>query len=155
MAYTAQTLTPASGTDGRVRNVENQKILAGISKWELQQTATPLPYPHFESPTQANGLVVPYKLRGTGDYKVNITGWFNTNSTDGTPVTSSTNFVNGSFITVDLINVKSGTGGYSGYAGVYGMVANLQTTVDVNNQIETFTCTLEVSGPLPVWGAVV
>lgn len=151
MAFTAQTLTAVSGTDGRVRNADTQKILAGISKWDLQQTATPLPYPHFESPTQANGLVVPYKLRGLGDYKVNITGWFNI-SADGTPVVASSNIVNGSYSTIDLINNKTGT--QTGYQNVYGMWANVQTTTDVNNQVETFTATFEVSGPLPVWGVV-
>lgn len=151
MAYTAQTLTPIAGTDGRVRNYDTQKIISGISKWSLQQTTTPLPYPHFESLTQANGLVVPGKLRGLGDYKVNIEGWFNINVTDGTTVTTSTNFVNGSYILVDLLVSKTTS---QGYGAVEGWVANLVTDVDVNNQVEKFTMTLEVSGPIPVFGVV-
>ncbi len=153
MAFTTQTLAAVSGTDGRVRNVDTQKILSGISKWELQQTAAPLPYPHFESGVQANGLVVPNKLRGLGDYKVNITGWFNVNATDGTPVTTSSNIVNGSYVTVDLINNKTGTA--KGYANVPGWLTNIVTTTDVNNQVEAFTATLDVDGILPVWGTVV
>lgn len=151
MAYTAQTLTPDIGTDGRVRNFTTQKIISGISKWSLNQTAAVVPYPHFESSTQANGTVVPNKLRGLGDYKVNIEGWFNINVTDGTPVTSSTNFVNGAYVVVDLLNNKTSS---LGYGSVPGWVSNLVLDVDVNNQVQKFTMTLEVDGPLPVWGVV-
>lgn len=154
MAFTAQTLAADAGTDGRVRQVTNQKIIAGINKWERTGTAATMPYPHFESSTQANSMVVPNKLRGLGDNKFNVAGWYNTNGTDGTEVTSSTNIVNGSYVYMDFIMVKSGTGGTLGYANVPGWISNLNVTVDVNNQVQSFTCTLDVDGPLPAVGVV-
>ncbi len=150
MAFTAQTLTATVGTDGRVRNVDTQKILAGINKWELNEPVSILPYPHFESPTQANGTVKPLKLRSIGDTKFNLAGWYNSNVTDGTSVVASTDIVGGAYVTMDFFVSKTSS---RGYPGVVGWIKDLDVTTDEQG-ICQFTCTLDVDGLLPVFGAI-
>lgn len=153
MAFSAQTLAAVAGTDGRVRQTDNSQIIAGIDKWERTGQATIIPYPHFESETEANtNLVKPNKLRGLGDDKFNVHGWYNLNIIDGTEVVGGTEIINGAYVTMDFIVSKETS---QGYANVSGWIANLNVTVDENNKVAEFTATLDVDGVITPFGIVV
>lgn len=154
MADVAQTFAPVSGTDGRVKKYDasNPTIIAGISAWQRMSKANIFPIPHFESPANADGLVQPRKLRGTGDNQVRIEGIVNTNATDQTEI-GTTALTNGKAVALDLIVTRTGTA--KGYPNVVGWVSDFQLGTKINNEAATFSCVVEVDGVFPAYGTVV
>ncbi len=152
MADTTQTLTPTSGTDGRVKlHGSPPTRLAGISEWKRQSKTTAMPFPHFESGANTDGLVQPGKLRGLGDTTVAITGWYNINVTDQTEI-GTTGLDNGVYVALDLVVSKDIA---TGYSNVPGWITNFETGQKIDNQVCMFTATLDVDGVFPSYGPVV
>jgi hypothetical protein len=150
---TSQTLTPTTGTDGRVKNrtAGADIILAGITAWDLDTTAQVAPVIHFESAASAQGIVFPSDKLGTiGDWKVNIAGIYNIHTTSNTEG-SQTQLVNGKRVIIDLLISKASGLGYPSCTGV---VSNFKDGQKLGNELCTFTCTIEGYGIAPVYGTV-
>jgi hypothetical protein len=144
-----QTMTPTSGTDGRVQTTTGTQI-AGISSWRRSSKTNVIPIPHFESPANADGLVQPRKLRGLGDGGtiafegiVNLT----TAGTGGT----HTVMENGLYVSLDLLISRTAA---LGYPDVVGWISDFQVGSKISNEAATFSATLEVDGVFPAYGTV-
>ncbi len=152
MAFTAQTFSPTSGTDGRMRNATTQKILAGFSKWERGGKAAMIPIPHFETGSDVlTGTVQADVLKGLGDNQFSVEGIYNFNAVDATE-TGTTGVTVGASITADFIDSKTVP---SGYQNVLCWVSDFKHGTTINNQAASFSATLTVRGVCPTWGVIV
>lgn len=149
---TTQTLAAYSGTDGRVKTHSGDVILAGIKSWKRNSQAAMIPLPNFESPADATAFptVQPYKLKGLGDNTVDIEGFYNTNVTAATE-TGNTGIYNGAYVALDLYISRTLA---KGYDNVIGWVSNFVVTNTIDNQAVSFTATISVDGPFPIYGTV-
>jgi hypothetical protein len=149
---TTQTFAPYAGTDGRVKTSVGDVIIAGIKSWKRGSQAAPIPIPHFESSADATAFptVQPNVLKGLGQNTVDLEGIYNTNAVAATE-TGNTALYNGAYVSLDLY--ISRTLG-KGYDSVPGWVTNFAVTNTIDNQAVSFTCTVTVDGPFPLYGTV-
>jgi hypothetical protein len=149
---TTQTFAPYAGTDGRVKTSVGDVIIAGIKNWKRNSQAAMIPLANFESSADATAYptVQPNQLKGLGSNTVDIEGFYNTNATAATE-TGNTGIYNGAYVALDLF--ISRTLG-KGYDAVPGWVSNFVVTNTIDNQAVTFTATITVDGPFPIYGTV-
>jgi hypothetical protein len=150
---TTQTLTPTTGTDGRVKNrtAGADVIIAGLTSWDLDQSTQVAPVLDFEASASAEGVVFPRdKLVTIGDWKANIAGIYNLNST-ATTEGAQTLLKNGKRVILDLVVSKATS---VGYAGCTGVISNFKDGQKMGNELCTFTCSVEFYGVPPAFGAV-
>lgn len=133
--------TFTSGTAGRVR-IALDVVVAGITKWDINKTATVIPIPHFESTADADGVIHPNHLVGlAGPHTVTLEGYFNsdaTNKTDGSTIGIKV----GVAVTLDLLITRTPLG----YINVPGTVTKFNLSVAVENQPARFTAEVAVNG---------
>lgn len=134
--------TFTSGTAGRVRIGASSTVVAGITKWSMNKTATVIPIPHFESTADGDGVIHPNHLIGlAGPHTISIEGYFNsdgTNKTDGSTIGIKV----GVAVTIDLLITRAPLG----YLDVAGTVTRFNAEVAVENQPARFTAEIAVNG---------
>lgn len=152
MPDVAQTLDVNQGTDGRVKlHGASPVILAGVYKWMRKGKTNVIRFPHFESGADLQTSTVQANiLKGLGENSVDIEGYVNLSATDQTE-TGTTGITNGAVVALDLMSSKTLSKGYS---NVVGIVSNFQLGQEVENKMHIFSCTVEVDGVFPTWGAV-
>ncbi len=140
--------SPKTGTDGRVRS--GGAIVAGITSWDVTETAGEVNLTNFESTANADGIVYATKAVGIGTWQVDLEGIFNTDATDetegGTP-----GLRNGLTVVLDLIADKTNS---KGYDDATGFVSNFKRGVKIENTAFTFTMSVTGTGPFPAFGTV-
>ncbi len=134
--------TFTSGTAGRVRIGGSDTVVGGITKWEMNKTATVIPIPHFESTADGDGVIHPNHLIGlAGPHTCTLEGYFNsdsTNKTDGSTIGIKV----GVAVTLDLLITRNPLG----YLNVPGTVTRFSLSVAVENQPARFTAEVAVNG---------
>lgn len=134
--------TFTSGTVGRVRVGAGNTVVAGITKWTLTKPHNLVRIPHFESPTDGDGLVHPNHLKGIGGpHTGTLEGYFNsdaTNKTDGAAIGLS----NGATVTLDLLITRVPFG----FLDLVVTITSFSVEVAIENQPARFTAQFEVDG---------
>lgn len=134
--------TFTSGTAGRVRIGAGNTVVAGITKWELNKSATVIPIPHFESTADGDGVIHPNHLIGlAGPHTCTLEGYFNTDTTNRTDG-STIGLKVGVAVTLDLLITRNP----DGFNNVAGTVTRLNISVAVENQPARFTAEVAVNG---------
>jgi hypothetical protein len=131
-----------SGTAGDVYVAGH--LVAGIYTWKLDQQTAPVPIPNFQSPIDGLNRVWPQNLFGLTTATGSFEGYFNVDPTDVTDGTT-TSITTGIGVKLDLILSKGALWGYE----VTAILTSFSTTVNVNNQPNSFTCNFTVSGIVP------
>ena len=139
---------PVSGTDGRL--VSQGVIVYGIKTWKLSKKTTPIPIPNFESPTDADGNVWPYSLRGLSGANVSFDGQVNTDPTDSTD-SGYPSISNGLTVTLDLYESKESSWGYE---GLEVLITDFDSGTNIENQAASFTASGVIQGICPKSGTI-
>lgn len=136
MAY-----SPATGTEGRVRVGVSSTVVAGISSWRINKELTPIPANHFELSADADSIVWQAFYKGLAGATVDIEGFYNTDSTDKTEGGTPGLYV-GATVVLDLLISRTPFG----YLDLAGFLTRFSAGTNVNNQMATFTATVQLSG---------
>lgn len=139
---------PVSGIDGRM-SVSGVPV-SGIKSWKLSKKTNPVPIPNFESPTDADGNMWPYTLRGLSGANVSFEGQVNTDPTDATD-SGTPGISNGLEVTLDLYESKNSD---FGYEDLLVLILDFEPGTSVENQAATFTANGVVQGICPKSGTI-
>lgn len=140
--------SPKTGTDGRVKSGSN--TVAGITSWNVTESAGQVNLTNFESTANSDSIVYATKVVGVAEWTVEVEGIYNTDATDGTEQGTPA-LRNGKTVTLDLVADKTNS---KGYDGVGGFVTNFRRGVQINNTAFTFSMTVTGTGPFPAFGTI-
>jgi hypothetical protein len=150
---TVQTVTATTGTDGRVKNRTGgaDYILATLTAWDLNKPVQTAPLITFESSANANGVVFPTNKYATiGDWSVSFAGVFSIASSND-PQSTIGGMSDGARVIMDLV-VSKGSG--VGYPSCTGIIKDFKVGQKMENNLCTFTATLDGYGVPPAFGAI-
>jgi hypothetical protein len=132
---------PVSGNDGRVK--KGTTAVAGLNKWSMVKKTTAIKNFHFESPTDADGLLwLGTVLRGTSEANVTFSGSVNTDATDATD-SGTPGLSNGLYVTMDFILVKATPWGF---LGISVFIEQVSIGTGIGQEAATFEGSGDVVG---------
>jgi hypothetical protein len=150
---TVQTVTPTTGTDGRIKNRTGgaDYVLATMTAWDLNIPVQVAPLITFESTASAEGVVFPTNKYPTlGDWSASMAGVFSM-ATSNEPQSTIGGMKNGARVILDFV-VSKGSG--LGYPSATGIIKNFKVGQKMENNLCTFTAELDGYGVPPTFGAV-